>query len=229
VEGPMLDANLHSNVGCYDLPVRHGMTLGEIASMANAERKWNAKLEVIRMENWRRDEWFDSTGLNWVDPSPNMRSLSAATLYPGVSLLEAMKDYSVGRGTDAPLEQIGAAWINGAQLATHLNARAIPGIRAYPVAFQPSSSIAAGKRIEGVRFVVVDRDRFDAVGFGLEVAAALRALYPAKVDFESSKNLIGNRVAIDALKMGQDPKALEAQIESSLAPFLARRARFLLY
>lgn len=224
VEGPMLDDNLHSNVGCYDLPVRHGMTLGEIAMMANAERKWNAKLEVVRMENWQRDDWFDATGLTWVNPSPNMRSLQAATIYPGISLIEAMKDYSVGRGTDLPLEQIGAPWIDGPQLSAYLNARAIPGVRTYSVKLESN-----GKRMDGVRFVVLDRDRFDAVRFGLEVAAALRKLYPTKVDFESSKNLIGNRTVIDGLKTGQDPATLDAKTKSALAPFLARRVKFLLY
>lgn len=213
VEGPMLDAALQSNVGCYELPVRHGMTLGEIAIMANAERKWNAKLQVIKMENWSRDEWFDSTGLPWVDPSPNMRSLNAATLYPGIALLETQKEYSVGRGTDVPFEQIGAEWINGEQLASTLNARAVPGIAVYPVRFQSKG---------GVRFVVTDREPFNAVRFGFELAVTLQRLYPGKIDFELSRNLIGNRAAIDALKSGTLPNV-------SLDAFLARRAAFLLY
>jgi uncharacterized protein YbbC (DUF1343 family)/CubicO group peptidase (beta-lactamase class C family) len=219
VEGPLLDAELNSNVGCYDLPVRHGMTLGEIATMANAERHWNAKLQIIRMENWQRGDWFDATGLPWVDPSPNMRSLNAATLYPGIALLETQKDYSVGRGTDAPFEQIGAEWIDGEKLAESLNARALPGIRVYPVRFQPATS---RKPLEGVRFVVTDRERFDSVRFGLELAATLRTLYPGKLDFESSRNLIGSRAVVDALKSGTEPSY-------SLRPFLTRRAVFLLY
>lgn len=222
VEGPMLDAALNSNVGCYDLPVRHGLTLGELANMANTERKWNAKLEVVKMENWRREDWFDATGLPWVDPSPNMRSLNAATLYPGIALLETQKDYSVGRGTDVPFEQIGAAWINGEKLAESLNARAVPGIRVYPVRFQPTSSVAAGKMLGGVRFLVTDRESFNAVRFGLELALTLRTLYPGKLDFESSRNLIGNRVVVDALKSGAQPSY-------SLDAFLTRRAAFLLY
>ncbi len=213
VEGPVLDAALNSNVGCYDLPVRHGMTLGEIAAMANTDRKWNAKLEVIKMENWQRDEWFDATGLPWVDPSPNMRSLNAATLYPGIALLETQKDYSVGRGTDVPFEQIGAEWINGEQLATSLNARAVPGIAIYPVRFQNKA---------GVRFVVTDREAFNAVQFGLELAATLNTLYPGKLDFEASRNLIGSRAVVDALKSATEPTF-------DLRPFLTRRAVFLLY
>ena len=200
VEGPMLDANLHSNVGCYDLPVRHGLTLGEMAKMANQEQHWNAKLEVIRLEDWRREDWFDGLVQPWVDPSPNMRSLNAATLYPGIALLETQKTYSVGRGTDAPFEQIGAEWIVGEDLAAYLNARNVPGIRVYAVRFQPKESIGAGKQLSGVRFVVTDREAFDAVRFGLEVAGAIRTLYTGKLDPEASRNLIGNRAVLDALR-----------------------------
>lgn len=222
VEGPMLDSALNSNVGCYDLPIRHGLTLGELANMANTERKWNAKLEVIKMENWQRDEWFDETGLPWVDPSPNMRSLNAATLYPGIALLETQKDYSVGRGTDVPFEHIGAEWIDGGILAQTLNARSIPGIRVYPERFQPTSSVAAGKMLGGIRFVVTDRESFNAVRFGLELAATLNTLYPGKLDFEASRNLIGSRAVVDALKSNTPPAY-------SLDAFLTRRAGFLLY
>jgi uncharacterized protein YbbC (DUF1343 family) len=229
VEGPLLDASLNSNVGCYDLPVRHGMTLGEIAAMANAERRWGAKLEIVRTQNWLRDSWFDATGLPWVNPSPNMRGLNAATLYTGVSLLETMRDYSVGRGTDLPLEQIGALWIDGPKLAAYLNERGISGIHAYPVTIQPTSSVAAGKRIGGVRFAILDRDHFDSVRFGIEIASALRKLYPTKVDFEGAKNLIGNRATIDALKTGEDPNLINRRNQVDLEPFLTRRGKFLLY
>ena len=216
VEGPMLDANLQSFVGCYDLPVRHGLTLGELATMANAERKWNADLHVIKMQNWERGDWFDSTGLPWIDPSPNMRSLNAATLYPGLALIESSKNYSVGRGTDAPFEQIGAEWIRGVELAEFLNARYIPGVRVYPTQ-------------SGVRFVLTDRDRFDSVRLGLEVAYALHKLYPGKIDFEQSKQLIGNRKVIDALKAGDDPRVIEQGLMNDIATFMNRRRPFLLY
>ena len=229
VEGPMLDANLHSNVGCYDLPVRHGLTLGEIATMANVEQKWGAKLEVVRMENWGRAEWFDDAGQPWVDPSPNMRSLNAATLYPGIALLETQKEYSVGRGTDAPFEQIGAEWIRGEDLASYLNGRHLLGVRAYPVRFQPTASVGAGKMLGGVRFVVTDREVFDAVGLGVEVAGAIRALYPGRLDPEASRNLIGNRAVLDALKSGEDPTSIAAKARLTTDAFLARRSPFLLY
>jgi uncharacterized protein YbbC (DUF1343 family) len=213
--------------GCYAMPVRHGLTMGELATMANA--KLNADLHVVKMQNWERMDWLDSDGLPWVDPSPNMRSLNAATLYPGVALLESTKNYSVGRGTDAPFEQIGANWIHGEELARFLNARFIPGVRVYPTRFQPTASVFQGVTIEGVRFVIVDRERFNAVRFGLEIGYALQKLYPGKVDFEASKQLIGNRKVIEALKAGDDPHAIEQGFADELATFVNRRQPFLLY
>ena len=221
VEGPILDANLQSFAGCYDLPVRHGLTLGELATMANAERKWNADLHVIKMQNWERGDWFDSTGLTWTDTSPNMRSLNAATLYPGLALIESSKNYSVGRGTDAPFEQIGAEWVRGVELAEFLNARYIPGVRVYPTHLTSN--------VEGMRFVITDRDQFDSIRLGLEVAHALQKLYPGKIDFELSKQLIGNRKVIDALKAGDDPRVIEQGLMNDIASFMNRRRPFLLY
>ncbi len=174
VEGPLLDAANKSFTGYFaGLPLRHGMTMGELARLFNAENKIGAKLTVIEMQDWHRGDWFDSTGLPWIDPSPNMRSLNAATLYPGLALIEYSKGYSVGRGTDAPFEQIGAAFIAGRELAARLNEREIPGVRVYP-------AMVGG--LEGVRFVITDRERLDSTRLGLEVAAALESLYPGKVD-----------------------------------------------
>jgi uncharacterized protein YbbC (DUF1343 family) len=221
VEGPLLDPGAQTITGCYSLPVRHGLTSGELATMANAERKLNAELHVIRMQNWERGDWFDATDLPWVDPSPNMRSLNAATLYPGLALIESSKNYSVGRDSDAPFEQVGATWIRGEELAEFLNARYIPGVRAYPTRW--------GKNIQGVRFVITDREQMDAVRLGLEVAYALQKLYPGKIDFEQSKQLIGNRKVIDALKAGDDPRVIEQNLLTETADFMLRRWPFLLY
>jgi uncharacterized protein YbbC (DUF1343 family)/CubicO group peptidase (beta-lactamase class C family) len=221
VEGPLLDPDLQGITGCFSLPVRHGLTPGELAAMGNAERKWNADLHVIKMRDWQRSDWFDSTGLPWVDPSPNMRSLNAATLYPGLALIESSKNYSVGRGTDAPFEQIGAEWVRGVELAAFLNARYIPGVRVYPTHLTPKT--------EGVRFVITDRDQFDSIRLGLEVAYALHKLYPGKIDFELSKLLIGNRKMIDALKAGDDPRVIEQGLMNDIAAFMNRRRPFLLY
>ena len=229
VEGPMLDDSLHSFVGCYPMPIRHGLTLGELATMANSERHFNSDLHVIKMKNWQRGDWFDSTDLKWIDMSPNMRSLNAATVYDGVGMIEAAKNYSVGRGTDAPFEQVGADWIHGEELAQFLNSRSIPGVRVYATQFEPATSNFKGKSIEGVRFVVVNREQFSAVRLGLELAFALEKLYPGKIDFEACRLLLGNRKTIDALKNHEDPRAIEQGIEDDVKAFLKRRRPYLLY
>ncbi len=229
VEGPPLDSDLHSFVGCYEMPVRYGLTAGELATMANSERQLHADLHVVKLADWQRGDWFDSTGLGWIDPSPNMRSLNAALLYDGLALLEASKGYSVGRGTDAPFEQIGADWIHGPELAQFLNARSIPGVRAYPTRFEPTASVFKGKPIEGVRFVIVNREQFNSIRLGLELAYALQKLYPGKIDFEACRQSIGNRKVIEAMKAGTDPGTVEQSIADDVSAFVERRKAFLLY
>jgi uncharacterized protein YbbC (DUF1343 family)/CubicO group peptidase (beta-lactamase class C family) len=229
VEGPMLDPDLQSFTGCFDIPVRHGMTLGELAAMANAERKLGADLHVVPMRGWSRGDWFDSTGLAWVDPSPNMRSLNAALLYPGIAMLEASTNYSVGRGTDSPFELLGADWMHGPELANFLNSRFIPGVRVYPVRFRPGASNFSGKTIEGVRFVLTNRDAFDGTRLGLEVAFALGKLYPGKIAWQDNRFLIGNREVIKAIQAGADPRNILEEMQDSLVRFLERREKYLLY
>jgi uncharacterized protein YbbC (DUF1343 family)/CubicO group peptidase (beta-lactamase class C family) len=230
VEGPLIDDDdLQSFVGCYSMPIRHGLTLGELATMANGERKLSADLHIIKMKNWSRGDWFDSTGLNWVDPSPNMRSLNAATLYFGLAMIEYAKEYSVGRSTDAPFEQIGAEWIRGAELARFLNERQVPGVRAYATRFTPTGPPLKGRTVEGVRFVILNREQFSSVRLGLEVAYALGKLYPGKVDLELCRKLIGNRKVIESMKSGEDPRAIEQRIEDQLQTFEERRRPYLLY
>jgi uncharacterized protein YbbC (DUF1343 family)/CubicO group peptidase (beta-lactamase class C family) len=229
VEGPLLDPDLESFTGCYDLPVRHGMTFGEIATMANSEQHWSAQLHVVTMSNWQRGDWFDSGDNMWIDPSPNIRSLNAALLYPGLALLEANRNYSVGRGTDAPFEQIGAAWIDGKQLADYLNNQFIPGVRIYPTEFTPQSSNFAGMRIQGVRFVVINRNLFDSTRLGIELAVALQKLYPGKIDFEKCRWLIGNHQTIHELENGAGASTIWMQAQHQAARFDLRRKRYLLY
>jgi uncharacterized protein YbbC (DUF1343 family) len=229
VEGPMLDPDLESFTGCFEIPVRHGMTLGELAAMANGERKLGADLHVVPMRGWSRGDWFDSTGLAWVDPSPNMRSLNAALLYPGLALLEASKNYSVGRGTDSPFELLGADWIHGPELASFLNGRYIPGVRVYAVRFRPSASNFSGKTIEGVRFVLTNRDAFDSTRLGLEVAYALGKLYPGKIAWQDNRFLIGNHEVLKAIEDGADPRSVLEEMQDSRARFIERRDKYLLY
>ena len=229
VEGPVLEEALNSPVGCYSLPVRHGLTLGELATMVNAERKLGVDLRVIKMKNWQREDWFDSTGLTWTDPSPNLRSLNAAALYPGIAMLEAAPEYSVGRGTDAPFEQIGAAWIKGAELAQFLNNWVMPGVRVYATRFEPRSGPFAGKTIEGVRFVILNREQLNAVRLGLDVAFALERLYPYKINFEACRFLIGSGDVVSALKSGVGPGLIEENLREGVRQFEERRQPYLLY
>jgi uncharacterized protein YbbC (DUF1343 family) len=229
VEGPMMQSDLHSFAGCYDMPLRHGMTFGELATMANGEQHWGADLRVIKLKNWQRGDWFDATTLGWVNPSPNMRSLNAALLYPGIAMIEAATNYSVGRGTDAPFEQIGADWMDGAALAQLLNARFIPGVRVYPTRFRPASSNLQGVEIGGVRFVITDREAFDSTRFGIEVAAALQQLFPGKIDFEKCRFLIGNHAIVQELQQGTDASAIWSQTQEQASQFVERRKPYLLY
>jgi uncharacterized protein YbbC (DUF1343 family)/CubicO group peptidase (beta-lactamase class C family) len=230
VEGPLLDAANKSFVGSFaGLPVRHGMTLGELARMFNAEEKLGATLTVVPVEDWHRGDWFDSTGLPWTNPSPNMRSLNAATLYPGLCLLEYSKNFSVGRGTDAPFEQVGADFIRGPELASYLNGRRIPGVRVYPTSFTPAESNFKGVRIEGVRFQITDRELFDSTRLGLELAAALVKLYPGKIDVAASRQLIGSDDVVRRLTAGEDPREIQQSFMDALSGFVAMRERYLIY
>jgi len=229
VEGPMIDHDQLSFVGYFPMPVRHGMTAGELALMFNAENHIGANLTVVSAEGWRREEWFDATGLPWVNPSPNMRSMNAALLYPAVAMLEYSKNYSVGRGTDSPFEVIGAEFIHGSQLSRELDRRAIPGLRSYPVTFQPNDSTLSGKKIEGVRLVVVNRDRFDSGRLAVELMSTLQQLYPGKIDLKANAKLIGHTVLIRNIATGQLTLRILARQAEALNRFRAERAKYLLY
>ena len=230
VEGPLLDAANTSFVGYVPgLPVRHGMTMGELARLVNSEEKIGAALTVISIEDWRRGDWFDSTNLPWINPSPNMRSLNAATLYPGLCLLEAAKNFSVGRGTDAPFEQVGADFMGGRELAGWLNSRQIPGVRAYATSFTPTESNFRGVRIEGVRFQVTNRELFDATRLGLELAAAIQKFYPGKIDFRVCRGLIGSDDVIRRLAAGEDARTIQQSFSDAVAGFVELRGKYLLY
>jgi uncharacterized protein YbbC (DUF1343 family)/CubicO group peptidase (beta-lactamase class C family) len=224
VEGPMLDPDQVSFVGYFPLPLRHAMTAGELAMLFNGEKQLGAELHVISMKNWQRGDWFDSTGLTWVDPSPNLRGLNAALLYPGVAMLEYSPAYSVGRGSDAPFEQIGARWIRGPELAAYLNSRLVPGVRFYPTRFT-----ASGSALEGVRFVITGRESFSSLRLGLEIAAGLERLYPGKIPLDANRRLIGNSATIKSLAAGEDPRQIEQAATTELAGFLEIRAKYLLY
>jgi len=203
VEGPILDESSIGFTGYFPAPVRHGLTLGELARLFNAERGIGARLEVVAMRGWRRATWFDQTGLAWVNPSPNMRNLHQALLYPGLGAIEGA-NVSMGRGTDTPFEQIGAPWIDGQELALELNSRRLPGVRVYPLRFSPDSSRFAGEPCEGVFFVITDRETLRPVRVGLEVAAALHRLYGDRFQLDATVRLFGSRDTLERIRAG-DP------------------------
>jgi uncharacterized protein YbbC (DUF1343 family)/CubicO group peptidase (beta-lactamase class C family) len=228
VQGPMPDPGRESFVSYGAVPVRHGMSMGELAKMYNAERGINAKLTVIPMEGWMRGDWFDSTALEWVNPSPNLRSLTEATLYPGVALVEGT-NVSVGRGTETPFELLGAPWIHGRELAQYLNAREISGVRFVPVSFTPNASNYAGQKCEGVNIVVVERNAFDAPELGIELASALHKLYPDQSHLERMIELLLNQRVYDAITQGVDPRRIAEDWREPLARFQDLRQKYLIY
>jgi uncharacterized protein YbbC (DUF1343 family) len=210
------------------MPIRHGMTMGELARLYNEERKINADLTVIAMENWNRDDWYDETGLSWINPSPNMRNMNQATLYPGIGAIE-YSNVSVGRGTDQPFEQLGAPWINGAQLAGRLNARRLPGIRFYPITFTPRSSKYANEECQGVFMMVTSRSALQPARVGIEIASALSSLYGAKYEPNNMWRLIGSEQIVARIQQGEDPAAITARWTADEARWRRLRAKYLLY
>ncbi len=228
VDGPVSDADSKGPVRYHPLPVRHGMTLGELARMFNAERKIGAWLSVVPMAGWRRGEWFDLTGLTWVSPSPNLPSVAAAALYPGVAMAE-WSNISVGRGTESPFELVGAPWVEGTRLAAYLNRRRIPGVRFEAARFTPASSLYKGEACEGVRIVATDRKRMDAARLGVELISALRKLYPGKYDLGRTAALVANRKVMAALERGEDAQVIARGWQKELKDFVRVRHKYLLY
>lgn len=228
IEGAIADADKLSFVAAYTLPVRHGMTIGEIAKMVNEEQNLKADLRVIKMENWSRSMWFDETLQTWKNPSPNMRSLNEATLYPGVGLLETT-NVSVGRGTDTPFEIVGAPYIDGRKLAAYLNAQNLNGVRFVPVNFKPNASVFKDENCGGVNVIITNRAQFNSVRTGIEIAAALRKIYPNDWKNDNYNRLLVNSEIFEKIKLGETPETVEKAWQTKLEEFKNRRARFLLY
>ena len=235
-EGPV-QTRAPSFIGFHPIPVRHGMTLGELALLFNAERNFGANLEVVRCENWTRDCWLDDAGLPWTNPSPSMRSLTAATLYPGLCLLESTS-ISMGRGTVKPFEQVGAPYVDGGKLAAELNARRLPGVRFEAVKFTPSMPFYPGpasslkykdQECGGVRAILTDRALCPVVDIGIELALAVRRLYPDQFRVEDMGRLLGDDETLQALKAGESLAQIKARWAAGLAQFAQRRQAALLY
>ena len=228
VQGPVMDRELKSFTGYFPLPVRHGMTVGELAQLFNAEYKIGTNLHVIRMQGYERSLWFDETGLRWVNPSPNIRSLTQAILYPGVAMVEGA-NVSVGRGTAAPFEFVGAPWINSSKLALYLNCRGIQGVRFLPADFTPEMDIYKKKVCHGVKIVIEDRQTLNAPALGIEIISALQKLYGETFHLDQTLGIIGSRTVLNAIKEGQDPTSIVLLWQKPLEDFIALRTDYLLY
>jgi uncharacterized protein YbbC (DUF1343 family) len=228
VEGPMLDAGRTSITAYMVLPVRHGMTIGELASYFNAENKIGADLHVIKMAGWRREFYFFDTGQLWINTSPNMRSLSAAILYPGVCLLESA-NVSVGRGTDRPFEIVGAPWIDPARFVAALNAEGVPGIQFIPLFFTPDAGTYKGLKCGGVNLIITSLEKFRSVPAGLTLISVLRKLYRNEFEIAKVLRLLGSAQALTALEAGESAGAVAAADLPELERFLQRRQKVLIY
>ncbi len=229
VEGPAQDAGGNQYVGYLPMPIRHGLTIGELVRLFNGEGHIGADVTVAPMKNWRRDDWFDDTGLAWVNPSPNMRTMTAATVYPGIGAIEGT-NISVGRGTDTPFEQIGAPWIDGPVLAAALNASALPGIRFYPVTFTPAAGAKlGGQACHGVFLIVIDRDRLRPVRVGLQIASTLSTLYASQFKLEDAAALFAPKAMLAKIRAGGDPAVIAASWAADEEQWRLTRAKYLLY
>jgi uncharacterized protein YbbC (DUF1343 family) len=228
VEGPILDPGLRSFVGYFELPIRYGMTVGELAEMYNHEEHLHVRLHVVRMQGYERTDWYDETGLKWINPSPNLRTLTESALYPGVAMIEG-SNVSVGRGTGRPFEWLGAPWMDGAKLAAYLNARRIQGVRFIPVDFTPRRNKFAGQLCHGVQILLIDRQALDTPEMGVELASALYRLFPNDFEIDKTLPLIGARWVVDQIKSGADPRYIQYEWQAPLQKFRQMRAKYLLY
>lgn len=226
VDGPVRMGE-ESFVAFHPVPLRYGMTIGELARMCNAERDCKADLTVIKVDNWQRDAWFDQTGLPWTNPSPNMRSLRAATLYPGVGLLESA--LSVGRGTDTPFEVVGAPYIDDVKLAEALNGAGLPGVSFVPTHFTPTCSIHQGQLCKGVSIRLTDRNQCNVVDVGLLIAESLYRLYPKDFAPDKMSHLLAHPPTLAAVKADKPLSEIRASWQQDLDQFMHRRAKYLLY
>jgi uncharacterized protein YbbC (DUF1343 family) len=228
VEGPVADSDRLSFTAYHRIPVRHGMTLGEMATLLNRERGYNATLVVVRCEGWKRKDYWDATNLTWVNPSPNMRSATQALLYPGIGLME-FTNISVGRGTDTPFEIFGAPYIQPRELAHALNEKRLPGIRFVPYGFTPVASKFARERCGGVQMVVTDRAKLTPVRLGFTIFRTLMRLYPTAWQPERYLTLLANKSVMDGLRAGEDDATLEKRYAADLQAFTTLRKGYLLY
>jgi uncharacterized protein YbbC (DUF1343 family) len=227
-DGPIADKEHFGFTAFGPMPIAYGMTFGELARLYNGAWGVTCDLTIVPMEGWRRDMWYDETGLPWINPSPNMRNLNAAVLYPAVCLLEAT-DVSVGRGTDQPFERFGAPWIDGRRLSAALNAAALPGVRFMPIEFTPSESKFKGQRCQGVQIILIDRNTFQPARSGVTIVWTVRQLFGDRFEFDKVERLLQSKSAMNAIRAAKDPKEISGAWQQELAEFKKVREGFLMY
>jgi uncharacterized protein YbbC (DUF1343 family) len=228
VAGPMLKASEMSPVNHHPLPIRHGMTMGELAELMNADEHLGVRLEVVRMTGYDRRTYFDETGLAWWPPSPNLRTVGQAVLYTGVALLEAT-NVSVGRGTDLPFEVVGAPWIDGRALAAELGKAGLAGVSFESTSFTPTENRYQGVLCHGVRLRLENRAVFDPIRTGLAMALALCKLHGKEWDSTRLRRMLGDPMVAQAVVEGRALSEIEALFRDDLEAFRAKRAKYLLY
>jgi uncharacterized protein YbbC (DUF1343 family) len=228
VEGPVLDPDKTSFTAYFPLPVRYGLTIGELAQLFNAENHIGADLHVIAMKNWHRNYFFESTGIKWIPPSPNLRTTKGAILYPGIEILQNA-GVSVGRGTQTPFEEFGAPWLNGEDVSVALNERHLSGVHFAAQPFIPVAGLYSGQRCGGVAIRVTDRFTVRSMRVGLEIASLLQRLYPKQFDSEKLLLLLGNAETVQQLQAGVIPEKIIASWAPALAVFGAVRRKYFLY
>ncbi len=228
VEGPLLDADKTNFVGYFPMPVRYGLTIGELAQLLNAENHIGADLHVVAMKNWHRNYFFESTGIKWIPPSPNLRTTKGSILYPGIEILQSA-GVSVGRGTQTPFEQFGAPWLNGEEVAAALNERHLSGLHFASQPFIPISGPYSGQRCGGVAVRITERAAVRSMRMGLEIAAILQKLYPRQFDSAKLLELTGNSDTVQQLQSGVAPEKIAAGWSTSLSSFDQARRKYFLY
>ena len=228
VEGPMLDADKTSFVAYFPLPVRYGLTIGELAQLFNEEAHIGADLHVVAMRNWHRNYFFESTGVRWIPPSPNLRTTKGAILYPGLEIL-MNAGVSVGRGTETPFEEFGAPWMDGEGVAAELNARRLPGVRFSDHPFSPVSGMYMGQRCGGVGIRVTDRAAVRSMTVGMEIAVLLAKKYPGKFETEKMLHLAGSAETVRMLEQGSSAEQIVSSWTKDLDAFDQMRRKYFLY
>jgi uncharacterized protein YbbC (DUF1343 family) len=228
VQGPVLDVAQRGFTGYWPLPTRHGMTMGELAQLFSGEARIPVQLHVVAMRGYRRSQWYDDSGLPWLAPSPNLSSFTAATLYPGVGMIEGAP-VSVGRGTSTPFELVGAPWIDGNELAHALNSLGLAGVRFAPAAFTPLTATHAGTLCRGVRVHLTDREALDSPALGVALAHTLHRLYPTELQLHRILGNLGSEQLLDRIRAGEPLPNLLRDLDARIAGFQETRRRYLVY